>query len=106
MLPTPGASGILQIQELIQRMINLSVGFAFVTLTLMLVYAGFLFLTSGGDAGAIKKAGAIITWGLLGVLFLALAWLALKLIEAYTGVPLTKFCTSFPGPGFNQTACF
>lgn len=87
----PAPAGALQLQELIIRIINLSVGFAFIALLCVLIVAGFKYLTSGGDSKSLASAGQAITWALLGVLFLALAWLVLKLIEVFTGVPVTKF---------------
>ena len=97
-MPTnPGPAGIQQLQEMIVRVINLSVELAFITLTVMLVWSGIKFLTSGGDPKALQSAAQSMTWALLGILFLALAWLTLNLIEAFTGVPVTKFCISFSG---------
>ncbi len=100
--PNPEPAGILQIQELVNRAISISIPFAFITLTFLILWAGYLYLTSGGDSGNIKKAAGLLTWGLLGILFFALSWLILRLVEAYTGVPLTKFCLGFPGV---PTAC-
>lgn len=88
----PNPAGLPQLQQLFTRIINLSVGASFIVLTIVLFYAGIRFLTSGGDQKSIKAAADTITWGLLGILFLVLAWLILKLIEAFTGVPVTKFC--------------
>ena len=91
------ASGILQIQELFQRILNISIGAAFIAVTIVLMYAGITFLVSAGEPAKTKVAKDSITWALLGILFLALAWLFLKLIEVFTGVPVTKFCLGFPG---------
>ncbi|MCL5784434.1 MAG: pilin [Patescibacteria group bacterium] len=94
-MPGPGPAGLQQLQELIQRLINLSVGLAVIALTVMLVVGGIKYLTSGGEPKAISSANSTLTWALLGFLFLILAWLVLKLIEAFTGVPVTKFCLGF-----------
>ena len=87
----PGPAGLLQLQQLTQRIINISVGLAFIILTVVLVYAGIKFITSGGDSKSLASAGQTITWALLGVLFLVLAWLILNLIEYFTGVRVTDF---------------
>jgi hypothetical protein len=102
----PGPAGIVQAQQLILRLINVSVYIAFMILTVMLVYGGFLYLTSGGDTKELGKAHTTMTWALLGVLFLALAWLILRLIEAFTGVQVTIFCLGFPRPGDANIANF
>ena len=93
----PGPAGVEQLQQLVQRVINMSVGLAFVVLTIMLVVGGIKFITSGGDQKAVQGAWGTITWALLGILFLVLTWLILLLIETFTGVPVTKFCIGFPG---------
>ena len=88
-------AGIVQLQALVLRLINVSVGIAFIAVTVMLVFGGIKFITSGGDAKALGSAGQTITWALLGILFLVLAWLVLKLTEAFTGVKVTDFCVGF-----------
>lgn len=100
-MDNPGPAGIKQIQELILRLINLSVPAAFIALTVVLFYAGIKFLTSGDEAKPRQAAGLALTWGFLGILFLLLAWLILRLIEAFTGVPVTQFCIGFPGAETN-----
>jgi hypothetical protein len=97
----PNPAGVVELQRLVQRIINVSTGVAFIALTVMLATAGFKFLTSGGDSKAVQSAGQTLTWALLGILFLMLAWVFLKIIENFTGVPLTHFCIGF-GPGTNN----
>jgi hypothetical protein len=99
----PPAAGVQQLSDLIVRIISLSVGLAFIALTVVLFWAGIKFLTSGGDQKAISAAQQAFTWALLGVLFLALAWLILRLIHAFTGVDVTQFCLGFPGV---STSCY
>lgn len=91
----PGPAGIEQLQQVFQRVINLSVGIVLIILTIMLVVGGIKYLTSGGEPKAISSASSTLTWALLGVFFLVIAWIALKIIEALTGVPVTKFCIGF-----------
>ncbi len=78
------------LQFLVGRIINISVAGAFIALVVVLVWAGIKFITSGGDAKALAQASQAITWGLLGMLFLALAWLILQLIAAFTGIDALK----------------
>ncbi len=86
-------AGLNEIEKLFSRIIGLSVPLAFVALTVVLVWAGIKYLTSGGDAKSLQSATQTVTWGLLGILFLALAWLILQLISNFTGVDLTSFDT-------------
>ncbi len=97
-----GPAGVLQLQELVRRIINISVGLGFMFVAVMLVVAGIKYLTSGGEPKALGSAAGTVTWALLGALFLALAWIILLLIRALTGVDVLNFCIGFPGV---TTAC-
>lgn len=92
----PQPAGIKQLQELVQRAINLIVPLGFVAATVVLVVAGVKFIVSGGEAKSIANAWTTVTWALLGIVFLIVAWLILLLIEAFTGVKVTQFSLTFP----------
>ncbi len=96
-MDNPGPAGILQLQELLTRIINLSVGISFMVLLVMLVYGGVRFIISGGEPKAVQAATQTLTYAVIGIVLLAVAWLILKLISAFTGVDLTHFCLGFPG---------
>lgn len=97
------AAGVLQIQELLTRMINISVVIAFMALTFWLGWSAIkLFITSGGEPKAVQQAWQSVTWAFLGIMFLILGWLVLSLIQAFTGVQVTTFCIGFPGA---ETKC-
>ncbi len=88
-------AGVKELQALIQRLLNVGVALAFIALTAVLVWAGIKFLTSGGDQKQIQSAYDMITWAVIGILFLALAWIIILLIENFTGVKVTQFCIGF-----------
>ena len=90
-------AGVTQLEELFKRIVQISVGLAFVALVVVLVMAGIKFLTSGGEPKALQGASQTVTWALLGMLFLVIAWLVLLLIKEFTGIDVTKFCISFTG---------
>lgn len=96
-----GPAGVLQFQEIIQRLINVSVAVAFMASGAMLVWGAIKFVTSGGEPKAIQEAWQVITWALLGIVFLTMAWLTLLAIKAATGVDVTRFCLGFPGAPTN-----
>ncbi|MBI4040139.1 hypothetical protein HY389_02185 [Candidatus Daviesbacteria bacterium] len=91
-----GPAGPKQLEELITRIINLSTGLAFIVLTVMVFVGGIRYITSGDDPKSLSAAKRTLIWALLGILFLAIAWLILKLIAAFTGVDVTQF--SLPQP--------
>lgn len=91
------AAGIVQVQQLMTRMINISVTIAFMAITVWLVWSALkYFITSGGDPKALSQAWASVTWAFMGLFFMVLAWLALKLIFIVTGANVTEFCLGFP----------
>ncbi len=82
----PEPAGLNQIEWLFQQLITIAVGAAFIIILVVLVWAGIKFITSGGDAESLQGAWQTVTWALLGILFLVLAWLILQLITVFTGI--------------------
>jgi hypothetical protein len=90
-------AGVTELENLFSRIISLSVAASGIALLVILTIAGFKFLTSGGEPKAIQSASQTVTWALLGMLFLIIAWLILQLIESFTGVHVTTFCIELSG---------
>lgn len=91
------AAGIIQVQQLITRLINVSVTIAFMAMTVWLAWSAIkFFITSGGDPKALAQAWSSVTWIFMGLVFMILAYLALKLIAAFTGANVTNYCLGFP----------
>lgn len=93
------AAGVIQIQQMVQRVIGLSVALAFIALAVYLFYSGYKYLTSGGEQKAVAAAHNSVTWALMGMLFLVFAIIALRLITAFTGVNVLDVCIGFPAGG-------
>lgn len=88
----PDAAGLRQIEQVFENILSVVVGLGFIALFVMLVWAGIRYLTSGGEPKTIQQAHHTVTWAFLGVIFMALAWLILQLIQAFTGgIPVTFF---------------
>jgi hypothetical protein len=95
--PAPvAAAGVTQLEELVTRIIFLSVGLALSALTVMLVIAAFRFLTSAADKKTIASAWATISWAFLGILFMGIAWVILLLVGSFTGLNFLQFSFLFP----------
>lgn len=94
---SPGPAGIVQIQQLLQRLINLITEAGFIAMLIMLLWGGIKFITSGGDTKSIQEARMILVWALVGIMFLVIAWLVLLMIKGITGVNVTEFCLQFSG---------
>lgn len=87
----PPAAGLEEIEQVVANVISVIVGLGFVATLIMLIMAGFKYLTSAGEPKAISSAHQAVTWALLGVVFMAIAWLILQLIHAFTGINVTVF---------------
>ncbi|MBI2021472.1 hypothetical protein HYS93_01145 [Candidatus Daviesbacteria bacterium] len=95
-----GPAGVKQLEEMIIRIINISVSLGFLAMTAFLVWGGIKYLTSGGEQKSLSAAHQTVTWALLGIVFLVIAAVILKLIEELTGVKIYSqftLCTLFPG---------
>lgn len=110
-IPGDCPAGLDVIEQLFTNVVSVMVGLGFVALLVLLVLAGFKYLTSGGEQKALQSAHQTVTWALLGILFMAVAWLLLQLIENFTGIKVTvfdiktlcnigneQFCTPSPTP--------
>lgn len=90
-------AGIIQVQQLVTRMINISVSIAFMALTVWLIWGALkFFITSGGDPKALAQAWSSMTWAFVGLFFLILAYLAIRLISDLTGAHVTEYCLGLP----------
>ena len=86
-----GPAGISQIEYMFARVVCVTVPLGYIALLVVLVIAGFKYLTSGGEPKAVQSAHYTVTWALLGILFMAIAWIILQLIKAFTGIDVTTF---------------
>jgi len=64
----------------------------------MVIVGGFKYITAQGDPKALTSARNSLTWAILGLAFLIIAWLILVFIEKFTGVNVTKFCIGLSCP--------
>lgn len=87
----PSPAGLQQIQDTVNKVISAAVGLGFVASFVMLVWAGIKYLMSGGEPKNIQAAHQTVTWALLGIVFMAFAWLILQLIQVATGAQVTVF---------------
>lgn len=87
----PDPAGLNEIEAIVGNVISVIVGLGFIAMLVMLLVAGIKYLTSGGEPKAIQSAHYTLTWAILGILIMAVAWVALQLIAAFTGLPLTVF---------------
>jgi hypothetical protein len=73
------------------NVVSVVLGLAGIVLFIMLILGGFSYITSGGDPKKVESARNTLTYAIGGMIFIALAYLLLKFIEVFTGVPVTEF---------------
>ena len=95
MCPQPGAQAdvptLQYLEVLFGRFVNILLGFAGVLLFLTFIIGGFRYITSGGDQKAIAAAHATLTYAVLGLILVILAYSFLALIEYITGADISTF---------------
>jgi hypothetical protein len=67
-------SGIDSIEGFIEKIIDIIVMIVTPFIVLCLIYAGFQYVTAGGDPGKIKKAHAWLLWTVVGAAVILGAW--------------------------------
>ncbi len=83
-------------RTIVVRIINISLSFIGIILVSIIVYAGFLWMTSGGDNEKIEKAKRLIQNAIIGVLIIVSAW-------AITRFVLTSLLGATGGSGGRST---
>lgn len=87
----PDAAGLDQFEALVANLISVIVGLGIITMLMIILWTGIKYLTSGGEPKAVQSAHYTLTWALIGLMFMALAWVILQLIESFTGIKVTVF---------------
>ncbi len=87
-VPEGGDVATIQCLEvLFTRVVTAVVELAGVLLFIMLLVGGFTFLFSGGDQKKLETARGTITNAIIGLVIIVSAYLILKTISTFTGIP-------------------
>lgn len=81
------------------NILYVAVGLAVLALFVMFLVGGFKYLTSGGDPKATTAAKQTLTYAVLGLGLMAIAYLIFRIIESFTGVNVTTFSIPTGSPG-------
>ena len=68
------------------NVVGLVIGLAGIVLFIMFIVGGFNYLTAGSNPGAAENARKTLTYAIAGLVFIALAFLVLRLIASFTGI--------------------
>ena len=73
------------------NIVSVILALAGVVLFLVLVSGGYKYITAGSNPQALEGAKKTITYAILGIVFIAMAFLIIRVIETITGVNLSEF---------------
>lgn len=93
---TPDVATFKCLEVIFGNILTIAVSLAVLALFAMLIMGGFKFLTSGGDPKAAGSARQTMTYAILGIVLMAIAYLIFRLIETFTGVNVTNFTIPTP----------
>ncbi len=69
-----GLKGDASLMDIIANIINTILGLVGIILLILFIYAGFLWMTAGGDSDQIKKAKDILKNAVIGVIIIVLSY--------------------------------
>jgi len=78
-----GVGGSTDLIEIIGRLINIFLGFVGVILLILILYAGFLWMTAGGNAEQVQKAKDYIKNAVIGLIILVSAFAIVRFIFSF-----------------------
>ena len=87
---------ISNLGELFERVVSYFLGFAGIVFFILLIVAGFKFITSSGDPKALEGAKKTLTSAIAGLIVILISYLILVLIKTITGVDVTNFNIVLP----------
>ncbi len=71
---------------------------------IMIIFGGFRYIVAQGDPKAVMAARGTLTWAVVGLVMIIVAWLILAFLADFLGLPgLTKFCFGLKPDG---SGCF
>ncbi|MBD3250869.1 hypothetical protein GF380_00095 [Candidatus Uhrbacteria bacterium] len=69
-----GVTGSQDLPTIIGRIINVVLGFLGILLLVLILYAGFLWMTAGGDSGKVEKAQTMLRNAIIGLIIVVAAF--------------------------------
>lgn len=86
-----GVATLKCLECIFQNILNIVIRLAGIAVFIFIIIGGFKYLTSGGDPKATESAKNTLTYAILGLALLILAWFILLFVEKFTGVKVTEF---------------
>lgn len=94
--PNCNVATLKGIEAIFRLILNIVIRLGGVVVFIFLIIGGFKYLTAGGDPKKAESAKNTITYAILGLALLILAWFVLQFIKVFTGIDVTIF--KMPSP--------
>lgn len=91
--------GAIGISSVLSNIINLLFAAAAITTLFMIIFSAFQWITSGGEKENVAKARGRLTWAIIGLVLLSLAFLLMRVLGSITGFSF------FAEPGIPPVDC-
>lgn len=85
-IPSVGGNPTIFLAGLIRGIISLLIIVAFIADLLWVIFAGFRFVTAGGDPKTVSSAWSQIYWGILGMVIVMGSYAIVRLVEVFFNV--------------------
>ena len=89
--PDPTVPTFGQLEGIFENVVGAVLSLAGIVFFLILLMSGLKYMSAGGDPKAVESAKKSLTTAIGGIVFIALAYLILVLIEEITGAKVTEF---------------
>ena len=112
-----GCTGTDCLSQIVGQAINIVLGFLGIVLLAILIYAGFLWMTAGGDTDKVKTARASIVNAIAGLLVIAASYAITTFVISQLGAisgggggafdcaAATSYCSTIPSTDPYYSAC-
>lgn len=87
----PEAADFSGLETVVSNFLGLATALGGMLAVVMLFIGGFKYITSRGDPKGVDAARNTITWAIVGLVLIVVAYLVLRLIRDFTGVDVTIF---------------
>lgn len=86
-----GVATLQYLEVILKNFLNNAIRLAGLAVFIMLIVGGFKYMTAGGDAKAAESARNTITYAILGLVLIIVAYIILVFIKEFTGVDVRYF---------------
>lgn len=92
--PPPGTPAeavsdpVTYIESAIRNGVSILLIVAFLAMFLWTIFAGFRFVTSGGDEKTVSQAWSSIYWGIIGMIVVMSSYAIVRLVEIFFGITI------------------